>query len=219
MKKKAKSSEAVVPEVVNGGTYVELVDSIGGLLARARSKIAAVANFELVKTYWQIGEYIVEYEQRGHDRARYGENLINRLSRDLTDREGKGFSKTNLLYMRKLYLTFRKGETLSHFLKRDEVEHYDIGQMNLYLNYFKEEVNEPRHGAPIGIVLGADKDDLLVHYATMGITNKLFVGRFKLFLPDKEQLRRELARAIEEEARRVKATKPRKRLSKKKGGS
>jgi len=101
---------------VDGGTYSELVNAIGGLLERARSKIAAVANFEQVRTYWETGRYIVEYEQNGSDRAKYGTGLIDRLAHDLTAREGRGYSKTNILYMRKLYLAFRKGETLSHFL-------------------------------------------------------------------------------------------------------
>ena len=108
--------EVVVPEIVEGRSYQELISAIGSVLDRARSRLAATANFEQVSAYWQTGYYIVEYEQSGCDRAKYGDGLINRISRDLTAREGRGYSKTNLLYMRKLYLTFRKGETLSHFL-------------------------------------------------------------------------------------------------------
>jgi len=108
--------KVVVPEVVDGGTYPELVNAIGGLLERARSKIAAVANFELVRTYWETGRYIVEYEQHGADRAKYGTGLIVNLARDLRVRLGHGYSRTNLIYMRKLYLTFRKSQTLSDLL-------------------------------------------------------------------------------------------------------
>jgi len=88
-------------------------------------------------------------------------------------------------------------------LKRDMVEYGDVGQMNMYLNYFKSEEGTPSDAAPIGIVLGAKKDDLVVQFATEGIANKIFVSRYQLYLPDKEQLRRELARAIEEESRRA----------------
>ena len=88
-------------------------------------------------------------------------------------------------------------------LKRGKVEHYDIGQMNLYLNYFKAEEGTSTDNEPIGIVLGAGKDDVMVEYATQGITNKIFVSRYQLYLPDKEQLRSELARALEEESRRA----------------
>ena len=113
---KKDRSATIVPEVVDGGTYSDLVGAIGELLERARERIATTANTALVETYWNTGRYIVEYEQNGLDRAKYGAALISRLARDLTVRHGRGFSKTNILYMRKLYLTFRKGETLSHFL-------------------------------------------------------------------------------------------------------
>ena len=96
--------------------YQELVSDIGGLLANARQHIASSVNTILVETYWQIGRYIVEYEQKGAERAEYGSNLLNRLSNDLTLKYGKGFGKSNLLYMRKLYITFPKSGTLSHLL-------------------------------------------------------------------------------------------------------
>jgi len=96
--------------------YDRLVNEIGSLLADARSQVASSVNTILVKTYWAIGRHIVEYEQNGAERADYGTNLLNRLSKDLTQRYGKGFSRSNILYMRKLYLNFQICETLSHFL-------------------------------------------------------------------------------------------------------
>ena len=347
-----KKTSSITPEVVEPLTYDGLLTGIGALLERARNDMARHVNVTLVRTYWATGRYIVEYEQNGSDRAKYGDCLIKRLARDLTVRHGKGYSRTNLVYMRKLYLTFRKSQTLSdllswsHYLeilqcadeleiqfycaecvrskwnvrelrrqmksalfqrlalskdkkgvlelahrgneiqaaqdilrdhyvleftglkqgrgytelklqdalvghlrnfllelgkgfafvgsqyrvpinagkpcfvdlvfynyflkcfvlidlKRGKVEHYDIGQMNLYLNYFKAEEGSPTDNEPIGIVLGAGKDDVMVEYATQGITNKIFVSRYQLFLPDKEQLRRELEIAMEEEARRL----------------
>ena len=81
-------------------------------------------------------------------------------------------------------------------LKRGEIEHNDIGQMNLYLNYFKKEENTDGDNEPIGIVLGAYKDQVLVEYAMEGISNQLFVSRYQLYLPDKEQLSREVARLL-----------------------
>ena len=77
--------------------------SIGTLLDAARSQIATSVNTILVKTYWNIGKYIVEFEQGGALRAEYGSNLLNRLSTDLTHRYGKGCSRSNILYMRKFY--------------------------------------------------------------------------------------------------------------------
>lgn len=57
----------------------------------------------------------------------------------------------------------------------------------------------PSDAAPIGIVLGAKKDDLVVQFATEGIANRIFASRYQRYLPDKEQLKRELAYAIEAE--------------------
>ena len=84
-------------------------------------------------------------------------------------------------------------------LKVGKITHQDIGQMNMYLNYFKTEENIGGSNPPIGIVLGAEKDNILVEYALGGITNKLFVSRYKLYLPDKQQLRRKLLILLEEE--------------------
>ena len=55
----------------------------------------------------------------------------------------------------------------------------------------------------IGIILASENDEMVVKFATQGITNKIFVSRYQLYLPDKEQLRRELVIALEEETRRL----------------
>ncbi len=73
-------------------------------------------------------------------------------------------------------------------LKTKAVKHNDIGQMNLYLNYFKEEERVEGESEPIGIILSADKDEVLVEYATGGISNKIFVSKYQLHLPDKKLL-------------------------------
>jgi len=82
-------------------------------------------------------------------------------------------------------------------LKRGEVEHGDIGQMNFYLNYFRNEVNTETDNEPIGIVLGAYKDRIVVKYAIDNINNHLFVSKYQLYLPAKEDLERELNKLLE----------------------
>ena len=82
-------------------------------------------------------------------------------------------------------------------LKRGEVEHNDIGQMNMYLNYFRKEENTEGDNEPIGIVLGAYKDHVLVEYATENISNQLFVSKYQLYLPDKKLLQAELNKLLE----------------------
>ena len=82
-------------------------------------------------------------------------------------------------------------------LKRGMVKHQDIGQMNMYLNYFKSEVGGKGDSEPVGIILGANKDDLVVQFATQGISNRLFVSKYQLYLPDENQLRGKLAALLD----------------------
>ena len=81
-------------------------------------------------------------------------------------------------------------------LKRGEIEHYDVGQMNMYLNFFKKEVCAQDDNPPIGIVLGAYKDQLLMEYAMQGIENNLFVSKYQLYLPKREELQGELEKLL-----------------------
>jgi len=103
-------------EVTTDSGYNQLIESIGAILKEARSRIATAVNTTLVKTYWNIGRYIVEFEQNGSERAEYGSNLLGRLSADLSHQYGKGFSRSNILYMRKFYICFPNSETVSHVL-------------------------------------------------------------------------------------------------------
>lgn len=69
--------------------------------------------------------------------------------------------------------------------------------MNLYLNYFRKEENTEGDNPPIGIVLGAYKDHIMIEYATENISNQLFVSKYQLFLPDKKQLAQELEKLLD----------------------
>ncbi len=326
--------------------YEHLVTTISTLWDNAKERAISAVNTTLLNANWQTGKYIVEYEQGGKTRAEYGKGLLVNLAKDLTARRGKGFSRSNLNYMRKFYIAFPKCETVSHKLtwshyfellkcddlmemqfyfkqsikegwkvrelkrqmksslfqrlalstdkkgvielsqqghqvltardilhdpyvleftgfpakkrykeselelalktnmeqfllelgrgfafigrqyiipignrnykvdmvfyhcvlkcyvlidlKRAEIKHSDIGQMNLYLNYFKTEVCQSDDNPPIGIVLGARKDELLMEYALQGITNQLFVARYQLYLPKREELQAQLDRLLNE---------------------
>lgn len=103
--------------------YRELLERVSNLLERARHEVVKRVNTVIVQTYWEIGRLIVEEEQKGTERARYGEYLIQRLARDLTKRFGRGFRDTNLKYMRQFYLTY----PIRHAL-RDELTwtHYRL---------------------------------------------------------------------------------------------
>lgn len=334
---------------ISKSQYRRLVQDIGALLAEGRRQAFRTVDNILVQTYWSIGRRIVEHEQAGAEKAEYGSRLLKDLSRDLKAEYGKGFGRSNLQYMRLLYLKYPKCQTLSgklswshyaellsisdnlarsfyekqcvndgwsvrelkrqrnsglferialskdkkgvltlsqkgqlvkkaedvvkdpyvfEFLKIPEHQHYsekdlekrlidnlgafllelgkgfafignqyrvtidnthyyvdlvfyhrilkcfvlidlklgkvnhqDIGQMNMYLNYFKAEESSRDDSEPIGIVIGADKDKILVNYAIGSISNKLFVSRYQLYIPDKKMLEREMKFLLSKEQR------------------
>ena len=332
-------------DIVEAGDYQELLVSIGERLALGRAQASQSVNLILLETYWSIGKYIVEYEQKGDAKAEYGSGLLSKLSRDLKRVYGKGFSRRNLLDMRRFYLQYPIWQTVSaklswshytellsisddlarsfyekqcvrenwsvrelqrqrstalferialskdkegvlalstegqvidvakdilrdpyvfeflsiperrlkereienqlvsrleqfllelgngfafigqqhritlnntHFyvdlvfyhrilkcfvlidLKVNKVSHQDIGQMNLYLNYFRVEENVDGDNDPIGIVLATDKDEIMVEYATGSISNQLFVSKYQMYLPDIETLKSEIRSLMED---------------------
>lgn len=83
------------------------------LLQSARNEVVRSVNHTMVFTYFEIGRMIVEKEQNGKNKAEYGESLLKNLSKTLTREFGKGFSQTNLKQMRRFYLIYSKGQTLS----------------------------------------------------------------------------------------------------------
>ena len=333
-------------ELIRTDGYRQLVEQISDAYTEGRVRAVQAVNAQLTETYWQVGRHIVEFEQAGNLRAEYGKALINNLAADLGLRHGRGFSRSNLVYMRLLYqrypisqkpshqlswshyvellklddelergfyekqaiaerwsvpelkrqkasslflrlasskdkagilqlaaqgqlveqpadllrepyvfeflkipepyqisetqletvlcdhlqpflLELGKGFTFvgrqyrvtinnSHYkvdlvfyhrilrcfvlidLKLGDVQHHDIGQMNLYLGYFANEENVEGDNPPIGIILSRNKDELLVEYATYGMNSQLFVQKYQLYLPDREALRRELELSLRE---------------------
>lgn len=63
-----------------------------------------------------------------------------------------------------------------------------VGQLNMYLNYYAAEVNDPDDNPPIGIILCTDKDNLDAEYALGGLSNQIFASKYILYMPDKEML-------------------------------
>jgi predicted nuclease of restriction endonuclease-like (RecB) superfamily len=325
----------------------DLITKIRSIVIDSRKNIARSINSGLLKTYWTIGKHIIEFEQKGKIKAEYGKQLLLRLSKSLTVQLGRGFSRSNLSYMRLLYLRYPKCETLSHKLswshyyellkidgdlerdfyekqainenwairelkrqvnsalfhrlalskdkagilklsrkgqiveletdiikdpyvleflnipernrysekdleskiinnlqnfllelgkgfafiarqyrvtlnnthyyidllfyhrilkcfvlidlKVNDVKHQDIGQMNMYLNYFITEENVEDDNPPIGIILSTKKDEVMVEYATGGISNKIFVSKYQLYLPDKKMLAQKVKELIAKE--------------------
>jgi len=94
-----------------------LYRDIQSVLKSARSSAYRAVNTAMVQTYWQVGRLIVEHEQGGRKRAVYGAAVLDDLAQRLTADFGKGFTTTNLKYMRSFYLAFPIGHAL-----RDESE-------------------------------------------------------------------------------------------------
>ena len=322
--------------------YNELLKGISGIYTNAREQAAREVNTLMVNTYWEIGKYIVEFEQAGAVKAAYGTMLLESLSSDLALLHGKGFSRSNLNRMRLFYLQYpiwakvshklswshyvellkidnglersfyeqqtiqenwsipelkrqknaslflrlaaskdkegilqlaHKGqmvqspadiirepyvldflnipepyytsesnlenliiENLQHFLlelgkgfafvgrqyrvtlanrhhyvdlvfyhrilkcfvlidlKKEEAGYGDVGQMNMYLGYFENEMNVEGDNPPIGIVMAREKDELQIKYAMHNVSSQLYVSKYQLYLPNELELRKEIER-------------------------
>lgn len=92
---------------------VSMVEEIKALLSNARQRVAQQVNTELLGTYWQIGRIIVEDEQKRPERAEYGKQALKQLSKSLIAEFGKGFSVSNLQFMRRFYLAYPIQQTVS----------------------------------------------------------------------------------------------------------
>lgn len=88
------------------GGYTGLVGNIGELLETARRTSARAVNAIMTATYWEIGRHIVEFEQKGKERAEYGNQLLANLSKDLTTSYGRGFGLAQIRIMRQFFLTY-----------------------------------------------------------------------------------------------------------------
>lgn len=95
MTDRKKDIFAVVPQ----NEYDNLICRIDNLWTQAKNRAVEAVNTELLDANWKTGQYIVEFEQNGQIRAEYGKFLITRLAKDLTIRKGKGFSRSNLIYI------------------------------------------------------------------------------------------------------------------------
>jgi len=89
-------------------------------------------------------------------------------------------------------------------LKTGELDHSDIGQMNFYLNYFKENEKTEDENDPIGLILCARKDDIFARYILGGLSNKVFASKYKLALPSEKELKTKLKSLPILESRREK---------------
>ena len=146
--------------------------------------------------------YILEFlnipEQTQYSENDLEQEIINHLQHFLLEM-GRGFCfearKKRISFNNKHYridLVFYHRILKCHILidlKIGEFDHSDAGQMNVYLNYFKENEMSENDNPPIGIILCSQKDNALVHYATGGMSQEVFVSKYKLQLPSEAELK------------------------------
>jgi len=97
-------------ELVNTNT---MISEIKEVLQTARFNVAQQVNSELLTAYWNIGKIIVEHEQGNNERAEYGKQTLKELSKVLTREFGKGFSVSNIQFMRRFYQNYQIQQTAS----------------------------------------------------------------------------------------------------------
>jgi predicted nuclease of restriction endonuclease-like (RecB) superfamily len=195
----------------------ELSRQIGSLLyertglSKNKKELLEKIKHEIVTIEESIRDpYLLEFTGL-KDRAEYSENdletaLLNHIQ-DFLLELGKGFcfeSRQKRITINnehdRVDLVFYHRILKCHVLidlKNREFSHADAGQMNFYINYFKENEMEKGDNPPIGIILCTLKDSVKVKYATGGMDNKLFVSRYMIELPSEKQLEHFIQEDIE----------------------
>lgn len=95
-------------KILPAKTIESLYSNVKQIIEEARNNVYRAANFAMVQAYWHIGKLIIEEEQKGKQRAEYGQEVIKQLSERLTKSYGKGFNERNLWYMKQFYQTWPK---------------------------------------------------------------------------------------------------------------
>lgn len=96
-------------DLVSDDVFVQIKD----VVQQARSKVEKQVNVLMLYTYWHIGKIIVENEQNGSSKSKYGKSTLKELSKKLSAEVGKGFSLSNLQFMRRFYLEYPNQQTVS----------------------------------------------------------------------------------------------------------
>ena len=114
-----------------------LYNDIKKLVEESRNRVYKTVNTEMIKLYWNIGKLVVN-KQNGNHRAKYGDYLIDNISKKITNDYGKGFSQRNRKRMRKFYQCYPKGTTMLsqlswfHYLELIKIE--DDVKRNFYMH-------------------------------------------------------------------------------------
>ena len=213
---------------LNNENYQKLINRISQRYIKGQAQAIRSVNESIIDTNWDIGKYIIEYEQEGRQRAKYGTALLENLSKDLTLRHGRGFSRSNLNYMRLFYLFFPICETLSHKLSwshycelvkiDNELERSFYYKQNTLENWSIRELKRQKEsGLFLRLVSSKNKEKVLALarrgqiienpedivkdvyvFEFLKIPEPYFVSKYQLYLPNKEELRKMLNNQLED---------------------
>ena len=122
---KLKTGKAVQHKAAD---YDSVLSGVVELLDMARRASARVVNTLMTATYWEIGRRIVEHEQAGRKRAGYGEEVVSKFSKDLTQRFGRGFGPAQVAAMRQFHLTFPLPDNFQSVIGKSEILQSVIGK-------------------------------------------------------------------------------------------
>ena len=158
--------------LVNDTSYRNLLGRISETYTAGRARALQAVNTQLLETYWQIGHDIVEFEQGGKVRADYGKALLQSLSRDLTPLHGKGFSRSNLIYMRLLYLEYPISQKPSDLLSWSHYVELLRIEDRLERSFYEQQAIRERWSVPelqrqkksslfLRLAAGKDKEQIL----------------------------------------------------------
>lgn len=183
---------------INSMLYERIGLSSDKELMFEKLKTDTLSNFsEIVKSPY-ILEFLNIPEQSQFSENDLEQSIINHLQNFLVEL-GRGFCfearQKRISFNNKHYridLVFYHRILKCHVLidlKIGDFDHSDAGQMNVYLNYFKENEMVENDNPPIGIILCSQKDNALVHYALGGLSQEIFVSKYKLQLPTEQELK------------------------------
>ncbi|MEY8377691.1 PDDEXK nuclease domain-containing protein [Lachnospiraceae bacterium 56-18] len=127
-------------EMIDNKEFQTLYDKSKKLIDSARNNMGQMANAITVLTSFLLGRYIVEQEQQGSERAKYGAKIVDSLSAYLTEEYGRGFSRSNVAGMRQFYVTYKDREDeiiqsgIGRFEQTFEIIQSGIGQLEMAYN-------------------------------------------------------------------------------------
>ena len=180
----------------------------------SRDKKAVVAGFssketkaiDIVKNPYLL-EFIGLEEKHSYSETDLENAIINHLQ-DFLSELGRGFCfesrQKRITFDNKHYridLVFYHRILKCHILidlKIGQFDHADAGQMNMYLNYYRKNEMTEGDNPPVGIILCANKNDALVEYTTTGLANEIFVSKYMVQLPSKEELEAFIEKELKE---------------------